>query len=79
MDRGAWRATVHGVQRSDMTEVTQRECTLWFLAALVTLNHVSKDDFFQESIFAYLKHLVTKLPWLKIVITLLDLGKVVLE
>ena len=24
MDRGAWRATVHGVTESDMTEVTER-------------------------------------------------------
>ena len=27
MDRGAWRATVHGVTESDRTEVTQQACS----------------------------------------------------
>ena len=26
MDRGAWKATVHGVAQSDMTKVTQHAC-----------------------------------------------------
>ena len=27
MDRGAWRAIIHGVAKSDMTEVTYKACT----------------------------------------------------
>ena len=26
MDRGAWQATVYGVTKSDMTELTERAC-----------------------------------------------------
>ena len=32
MDRGAWRATVHGVEKeSDMTEVTEHACQIQVL------------------------------------------------
>ena len=27
MDRGAWRATIHGITESDMTKVTVHACT----------------------------------------------------
>ena len=46
MDRGAWRATVHGVSESDMTEYVHTH----ILRSTTTLTREPKDFFVEQSL-----------------------------